>query len=83
MKTIVAFGLLTLSLTAFAKDEVLKFNDALIEQIHSDIKDEANDSLRTTPVTRAPASVESEPRQPQEAESKIDKNVRQTGSKSW
>ena len=86
MKFTFLFILITLSTQSFAKS-VKEFNKALIEDVQKDIKKENDLDLKTREsITRSPASVEDaqDSRNEEiEEESKIDKNVRQIGSKNW
>jgi hypothetical protein len=86
MKFTFLFILITLSTQSFAKS-VKEFNKALIEDVQKDIKKENDLDLKTREsITRSPASVEDtqDSRYEEiEEESKIDKNVRQIGSKNW
>jgi hypothetical protein len=85
MKTIF-FVLLTLSLTAFAK-EVKDFNKELIQNVQKDIRNDNIHSFEKGSLRRGPASVVEEDGQPVdkiEEVQKFDKmNVRQIGPNKW
>lgn len=82
MKTFFIFAILSLSLSAFAKPTAKDFNRSLLDNVKAEIKDENSDQFKKTGITRGPASVK--PAGPVFHENeKIDKNVRQLGSKNW
>jgi hypothetical protein len=86
MKFTFLFILATLSTQSFAKS-VKEFNKALIEDVKKDIQQENDLDLKTKEsISRSPASVEDardDRSEEIEEESKIEKNVRQIGSKNW
>lgn len=74
---------LLLSMSAFAKDTVLKFNDALIDQIHKDVNDEVNDGFQKKSVLRGPASVQPDTQSAQEDQKFEKMNIKQIGPNKW
>lgn len=68
--------------SSFAWSKTIKdFNKAIYEDASADIKKDQDKFKKTA--TRGPASVEIVPESKIEEESKIDKNVRQIGPKTW
>lgn len=76
-------AIVILASTSVMAKEVRNFNKLLMEEVQKDIRNDNAEDLKTkTSATRGPASVSTEVG-PTQDESKIDKTVRQTGSRKW
>ncbi len=78
MKILIVFTLI--SSVAWSKS-IQEFNKAIYQDTSEEFKKDEDKFKR--PTARGPASVESVPETKIEEESKIDKNVRQIGPKTW
>ena len=69
-----------ISSSLLAKEQVKNFNKVLLEDVSKDLSNQNDEQFKfKKPINRGPASVKPMP----EPESKINKNVNQTGLRSW
>jgi hypothetical protein len=78
MKILIVFALI--SSVAWSKS-IQEFNKAIYQDTSEEFKKDEDKFKR--PAARGPASVEPAPETKIEEESKIDKNIRQIGPKTW
>jgi redox-regulated HSP33 family molecular chaperone len=85
MRHLLFTAILFVTTSAFGKDNVLKFNSALIDQIHTDVqKDDLNDNFKKRPAMRGPASVEEVTDSKEQETQKFEKsNIKQFGPNKW
>jgi hypothetical protein len=89
MKSLFLLAALSFMATLYvgAKDPVIEFSDTLLEDVEKDIqRDEESFRAQEHRPSRAPASIEVQPIDPQKEErdqSKVKKQWQQVGPKSW